>query len=216
MKYLIFSDSHLNDFFDERKFNFLKRIILNSDRVIINGDFWEAYDLKINSFISSKWNKLFKYLKKNNSIYLFGNHDKKTYAEGKASMFSIKQEYKIKIKSGNKIFFIEHGDKITPLWDKYFKRVPRFLNRFLNSLEKTIIAILGMNAIGILYKKFNDNMKKKKSSVLKNNEYLVCGHTHWMEFDEKNHYINLGFIKHGIGQYVTIENGKVEFHNEKY
>ena len=65
MKYLIFSDSHLNDFFDERKFNFLKRIILNSDRVIINGDFWEAYDLKINSFISSKWNKLFKYLKKN-------------------------------------------------------------------------------------------------------------------------------------------------------
>jgi len=79
MKILVISDLHLTTRFDEKKCEFLEKLINRADKVIINGDFWEAYDLKINSFISSKWNKLFKYLKKNNSIYLFGNHDKKTY-----------------------------------------------------------------------------------------------------------------------------------------
>jgi predicted phosphodiesterase len=216
MKYLIFSDTHLGSLFDEKKFKFLKKIISESDKIIINGDFWEAYDVSFNKFISSKWNGLFKILKNKNAVYLYGNHDKKEYGNIKSNDFSIKQSYKLQIVSKEKTFYIEHGDKIVPLWDRFFEKMPKFINYFLNKLEKSIIFLFGINAIGILYKRFNEKMKNRKSKLLKHNEFLICGHTHWQEFDKSNHYINNGFVKHGIGQYVTIENGNVELHNEKY
>jgi predicted phosphodiesterase len=216
MKYTIFSDTHLSKYFDEKKYNFLKKIISNSETIIINGDFWEAYNFKFDEFILSSWKKLFKDLKNKKTIYLFGNHDKKIYANNKLSEFSVRQFQNIKIISGSKTFYIEHGDKITPLWDKFFRRMPKFINIFLNNLEKMIVFLFGINVLKILYKRFNEDMKNKKSRILKDNEYLVCGHTHFMEIDKKNHYINGGFIKHGIGQYLTITDGKVELHNEKY
>jgi|SRR3990167_7210071 len=216
MKYLIFSDSHLSNIFDERKYNFLKLVVDKADMVIINGDFWEGYDFKIGDFIDSKWSGLFNLLKDKKTIYLYGNHDKKEYSNKKIGLFSVRQQRKLKLISGNKIFFIEHGDRITPLWDKYFKRMPRIINKFLYYLEKSGVLLLGIKGLGILYRRFNDNMKKKVSISLKKNEYLVCGHSHYMEIDEKNHFINSGMIKHGIGQYITIENGKVELHNERY
>lgn len=216
MKYLIFSDSHLSDVFDEKKFKFLKKIINSCDKVIINGDFWEGYDFSFDDFIKSKWNKLFKLLKSKNSIYLYGNHDKKVYSNNKNKEFSIKQLQKYTLKSGGKSFYIEHGDRIVPLWDKYFKRMPRFINKILYFIEKAAFLFLGTNGVGILYKKFNDDMKNRVSKKLNKNELLVCGHSHFMEIDEKNHFINSGIIKHGIGQYITIEDGKITLHNETY
>ena len=216
MKYLIFSDSHLSDTFDINKFNFLKNIISISDRVIINGDFWEGYDFTIEEFINSKWNKLFKLLIAKKAIYLFGNHDKKEYSNNKVKEFSVRQLQKLTIKSENKTFYLEHGDKIVPLWDKYFKRMPRIINKILYYLERNAFLLLGIKGVGILYKKFNEKMIKKVAKKLKKNEFLVCGHSHFMEFDEKNHFINSGIIKHGIGQYIIIDNGKIELHNERY
>ena len=216
MKYLIFSDSLLSDTFDINKFNFLKNIISISDRVIINGDFWEGYDFTIEEFINSKWNKLFKLLIAKKAIYLFGNHDKKEYSNNKVKEFSVRQLQKLTIKSENKTFYLEHGDKIVPLWDKYFKRMPRIINKILYYLERNAFLLLGIKGVGILYKKFNEKMIKKVAKKLKKNEFLVCGHSHFMEFDEKNHFINSGIIKHGIGQYITIEDGEIEMHNEKY
>ena len=216
MKYLIFSDSHLSDAYDEKKFKFLKKIINSCDKVVINGDFWEGYDFSIDAFIKSKWNKLFKLLKSKNTIYLYGNHDKKVYSNNKIREFSIKQLQKYTLKSGGKTFCLEHGDRIVPLWDKYFKRMPRFINKFLYYVEKTAFLVLGTDGVGILYKKFNEDMKNRISKKLNKNEFLVCGHSHFMELDEKNHFINSGFIKHGFGQYITIDDGKVELYNEKY
>ncbi|MFH1827221.1 MAG: metallophosphoesterase family protein [bacterium] len=216
MRYLIFSDSHLSNSFNRNKLNFLKKIVKSADKIIINGDFWEGYNFNINDFTKSKWSNLFKLLKSKNAIYLLGNHDKLEYSNKKTGLFSIKQQQSFKLKSGNKTFYIEHGDKITPLWDRYFKRMPNFINKFLYYLEKAGIYTIGIKGVGILYKRFNTNMKKKVSVNLKKNEYLICGHSHYMEIDEKNHFINSGFIKHGLGQYITIENGKVKLHNEKY
>src|SRR3990172_1424130 len=65
MKILVFSDSHLTDKFEEKKFYFLKKIIRQSDFVIINGDFWDGYLTTFNRFISSNWSKLFPLLKLN-------------------------------------------------------------------------------------------------------------------------------------------------------
>jgi len=216
MKYLIFSDSHLSDTFNNNKFKFLKNIINNSDRVIINGDFWEGYDFTIEEFINSKWNKLFKLLIAKKTIYLFGNHDKKEYANNKVKEFSVKQLQKLTIKSGYKTFYLEHGDRIVPEWDKYFKRMPHFINKTLYYIEKTLVTLFEMRLVGILYKRFNEKMIDKVAKKLKNNEFLVCGHSHFMEFNEKNHFINSGIIKHGIGQYITIKDGEIEMHNKRY
>ncbi|MDP4039939.1 MAG: metallophosphoesterase family protein [Candidatus Pacearchaeota archaeon] len=216
MKYLFFSDSHLSNTFDNKKFKFLKNIINNSDRVIINGDFWEGYDFTIEEFINSKWKNLFKLLIAKKTIYLYGNHDKKEYSNKKVKEFSVKQLQKLTIKSGDKTFYLEHGDRIVPLWDKYFKRMPRIINKFLYYLERYAFSLLGIKGVGILYKRFNEKMIEKLAKKLKNNEFLVCGHSHFMEFDEKNHFINSGIIKHGIGQYITIDEGEIELHNERY
>jgi len=216
MKYIIFSDSHLSESFDNKKFIFLKRIIKSADKIIINGDFWEAYEFSIDDFTKSKWSDIFNLLKSKNAIYLYGNHDKKEYANKEINKFSVKQNKRLVLKSGNKTFYIEHGDRITPLWDRYFKRMPRYINKFLYYLEKLALYALGLKGIGILYRRFNDDMKNKVSRHLKTNEYLVCGHSHYMEIDEKNHFINTGFVKHGIGQYITIEDGEVTLHNDRY
>lgn len=216
MRYLIFSDSHLSDRFEQKKFNFLRRIIKSSDKVIINGDFWEGYDLKIEDFVNTKWSGLFKLLKEKNAVYLYGNHDKKEYSNSNVALFSKIQKTKFTLQSGKYTFYIEHGDRITPLWDKYFKRMPKLLNKSLYYLEKFVVLFFGIEALGLLYKKFNKDMINKVSRKLKNNQYLICGHSHFMEYDEKNHFINTGFVKHGFGQYVTIDNGKIELHNESY
>ncbi len=216
MKYLIFSDSHLSDSFDEKKFKFLEKIISSVDMIVINGDFWEGYDFEIDDFIKSKWNKLFKLLKSKKTIYLYGNHDKKEYSNNKIKEFSINQQQKYILNSGGKTFYIEHGDRIVPLWDKYFKRMPRFINKFLYYVEKAAFLILGTNGVGILYKRFNVDMKNRVAKKLKKNEFLVCGHSHFMEIDEKNNFINSGIVKHGFGQYLIIDDGKITLHNESY
>ena len=72
MKTLVLSDTHLTDRFDERKFNFLRAIILPSDQVIINGDFWDSWFTDFDGFVSSKWSGLFLLLLKKNTIYLNG------------------------------------------------------------------------------------------------------------------------------------------------
>ena len=138
------------------------------------------------------------------------------YSNTKIKDFSIKQIQKLTIKSGNKTFYLEHGDRIVPEWDKYFKRMPRFINKTLYYVEKTLVTLFEMRLVGILYKRFNEKMIEKVAKKLKKNEFLVCGHSHFMEFDEKNHFINSGIIKHGIGQYITIDDGNIKLHSERY
>jgi len=59
MNILVFSDTHLYLPFDQKKFNFLKKIISESGQVIINGDFFDGYMNKFDEFCKSSWNKLF-------------------------------------------------------------------------------------------------------------------------------------------------------------
>ncbi|KKP50689.1 MAG: hypothetical protein UR42_C0024G0015, partial [Candidatus Roizmanbacteria bacterium GW2011_GWA2_33_33] len=50
MNILVFSDTHLYLPFDGKKFNFLKKIISDSDQVIINGDFFDDYMISFDEF----------------------------------------------------------------------------------------------------------------------------------------------------------------------
>ncbi len=216
MKILVFSDSHLSRHFDKKKFRFLKRIISSVDRCIINGDFWEGYGWAFDEFIRSPWKKLFPLLKKKKTIYVFGNHDKKTFSDRRVSLFSIKQTGRYKLRLGTKTFYFEHGDRIVPFYDKIFDRMPHLIAALFERLEELSVKLTGMKAIQVVYGHFNEKIKKEVASRLKKNEYLVCGHISVAQMDLQNHYINSGWIKHGIGQYVMIEDGEPTLHEERY
>ncbi len=216
MRYLIFSDSHLSKKFDQKKFNFLQKIISSADRVIINGDFWEGYNCTFSQFISSPWNKLFPLLKNKKAVYLYGNHDKRIYANKNTSLFSDIQTMKYELKSGDKTFYIEHGDRLMPLLDAYLRRYPIYLNNFMDRLESLMFRIFGKIHLYLLFRLLNQRIKQLIRGKYRDNEYLVCGHTNFAEIDLKRNFINSGFIKHGIGQYLMIEDGKVSAYEELY
>lgn len=71
MRVLVFSDTHLTKAFDDKKCEFLKKIISDSDQVIINGDFWDGYIISFDEFLKPEWACLFPPLKaKKNFLYL--------------------------------------------------------------------------------------------------------------------------------------------------
>lgn len=216
MRYLVFSDSHLSNKFEQNKFNFLKKITSSADRVIINGDFWEGYNCTFNQFINSSWKKLFPLLKKKKTVYLYGNHDKKKFSNKNTLLFSDIQTMKYKLQSGDKTFYIEHGDRLMPLLDAPFQKYPVYLNNFMDAVEGLMFRIFGKIHLFIFCRLLNKKIKKLIFGKFTNNEYLVCGHTNFAEIDLKNNFINSGFIKHGIGQYLIIEDGKISLHEERY
>ena len=99
MNILVFSDTHLYLPFDGKKFNFLKKIISDSDQVIINGDFFDDYMISFDEFIKSPWNQLFPLLKKKKAIYIFGNHDQEKFSDKRLNLFSDVQvtSYKLQV-----------------------------------------------------------------------------------------------------------------------
>src|SRR3989339_1338248 len=121
MNILIFSDTHLYLPFDEKKYNFLKKIIEKSDQVIINGDFFDNYMISFDEFVNSSWNRLFPLLKSKKTIYIYGNHDKRSFSDKRVELFSDIQAERYKIKTSNKTFIFEHGQKTRATPDTMFK-----------------------------------------------------------------------------------------------
>lgn len=211
MKILVFSDSHLTDKFEEDKFNFLMKIIQQSDMVIINGDFWDGQQTTFSKFISSHWSKLFPLLKSKKAVYLFGNHDLPAYNDKNVNLFSNLQSNAYRMKINGKNFIFEHGNRILPLIDEV---LPRWLCKYT-----TIIAgffLVNIPSLQFILRRAGQTMKRKIKKEVKKNEIFVCGHSHWADFDLKNHYINTGYIENGIAKYLLIDNGRLIPKMERY
>lgn len=219
MRTLVFSDTHLSVHFDEKKFNFLRNIISNADRVIINGDFWDGYFTSFKEFSNSPWNQLFPLLRKKQAIYIFGNHDRKKFADDEINKFSTKQTDAYSLTSGDKTFVFEHGNRILPLENTDGVTIvsgkPKLLTTVMEHIEKMIVKTTGAYyQIGL--RNLNKIIKDRIKLELKKGEYFVCGHTHCAEVDHENRFINSGMIKHGLGQYLLIENGAIFAKQENY
>ncbi|MGA2911434.1 MAG: metallophosphoesterase family protein [Candidatus Levyibacteriota bacterium] len=224
MKIIIFSDTHLTTDFEEDRFRFLKHIISQADKVIINGDFWEGWQITFSEFIESPWNKLFPFLKGKETIYLYGNHDKKEYCDKRVFLFSSHQATHYKFKIGNQSFFVEHGDRINFAYKKlfykqFFKSIshyPFFVKRAA-LLEKIIVKsglkrLLDRNGRLLTFE-----IIKQRDHEKGNSEIYICGHTHLGFYDKKHQFLNDGFIRHGVGQYVEInEKGEVFLRDMNY
>lgn len=221
MKILVFSDSHLDLPFDEKKCNFLKNLIQKADRVVINGDFWEGFMISFDQFVNSPWKSLFPLLKSKKTVYIYGNHDEATLSDERIQLFSDIQSTKYSLKLDGKTLTFEHGDSYAPieftLIDRISESFSRQVNYWLDQLEKGLIRSgahkLFMTVAG---KPLNTKIKKIVKDRLADNELLICGHTHCKEIDTHNKFINTGFIKHGLAQYMLIENNKFNFREEWY
>jgi predicted phosphodiesterase len=217
MKTLIISDVHLNHVFDEKKYLYLENLISSVDQVILNGDFWDAYRTTFDAFISSSWKGLFPQLLKKNTIYLYGNHDRKTFSDERVSLFSIEQKDSHRITGNNKeIYHIEHGHLLQKSIDITFplsRKTLFYINNCMQRIEY-ILTILG-SPHNILLKKENAKIKKKLQN--KNFPYwYICGHTHFAELDEENKFANSGYIQHRKSSFLLIDQSGITLKTERY
>lgn len=215
MTILVFSDTHLTNRFNKKKFLFLSRIINKADKVIINGDFWDGHLTTFDHFITSKWIYLFKLLKKKKAIYIYGNHDRKEYSDHRVSSFSAIQASSYSLKFNNHRYYFEHGNAFLPSIDKK-------LRIFSSSLIKILVFIENCFELPIQYLNIwfggligNKRIKKKRNGETKNG-FIVCGHTHYAEIDHKNKFLNTGFVKFGKASYLLIDNNGVRLQKESY
>ncbi|MBT3249432.1 MAG: hypothetical protein HN846_03095 [Candidatus Pacebacteria bacterium] len=216
-KLAIFSDTHLSDQFDVVQFEFIKGVVESVDRVIINGDFWDHYESTFNQFVNSEWRKLFPLLKKKKTIYIYGNHDFSKFSDERVNLFSDQQADECVVKAGQYLLQVKHGHQIASSGDVMFPWL--FGNRLMLGLGSKLQAI-GVNFLGIPFLRvvfwFWIVQFKKYSQQLEENEILVCGHAHLAELNLKRNYINSGVIRWGLGQYLLVDNGRLEVVKSRY
>jgi len=219
MKTLIFSDTHLTHNFEPKKYTLLKKIISSADKVIINGDFWDGLSTTFDKFVKSDWKALFPLLKQKQTVYIYGNHDCCHMSDARVNLFSIKQTEEYYAYTNPKKLIIRHGHQHTPSIQNYFKNkhVLKTLNDMHDSAEKAIIKIFGRSIFRYgLYRSFTFSIHRYARRHIKPGEVLVCGHSHNAVFKPEKKYINSGLIRHGLAQYLIIENKKIKLFEERY
>ncbi|OGG20393.1 hypothetical protein A3D03_06120 [Candidatus Gottesmanbacteria bacterium RIFCSPHIGHO2_02_FULL_40_13] len=215
MHIIIISDLHLTRRFDKRKFYFLKKIIEQSDQVIINGDLWDYYFLSFSQFIQSRWSQLFPLLKEKKAIYLYGNHDQEKWCDYRVNEFSIKQCDRFIIKVKNCVLRIEHGNRIAKAPDDKYPWITEFRSTMATVIllsRKFLLSKLGKERL----KKFNIIMISWWKNNRKSNQWLVCGHSHVKEYNSSQRFINTGYVGYGIGQYLKIDDNGFQLVEDRY
>ena len=211
-KILILSDVHLTGRFNVAKFNFLASLIKKANVVILNGDFLDTYVTTLAS-INNAWSDLFSLLKQKKTYYIFGNHDAKQ-RNADYQLFSLDQAESFEFQSGNQIYHIEHGHRLAPYLDTK-ATLPTPLLKVASYYDVTMTRLFGERFLRI-YQPDNERMKQWQKIHLPKEIFLICGHSHFAELSLEQKYANSGLINAGIGQYLTIEEGKVQLFKEKY
>ncbi|MFH1188842.1 MAG: metallophosphoesterase [bacterium] len=216
MKTLIVSDVHLYHVFDEKKFLFLKKLFSSVDTIILNGDFWDGYRTTFDAFISSPWKSLFPLLKKKKTIYLYGNHDQKYFANKRVSLFSHEQKESHLITVNQQTYHIEHGHLLYKTIDIIYSlsRTALYIINNVSQRGENVLTKIG-SPHNIIIKKGNEKIKK----ILREKQFphwYICGHTHYTEVDKKNKFANSGFIQFGKASYLIIDSSGLSLHTKKY
>lgn len=225
---IILSDLHIGDNIHEKRLKAFLEIIETFDRVILNGDFLD--DLwPYKKTIKSEWAQLFELLKTKEVIYLFGNHDRDTTDLREATAYFIDtyaDTYKLAVT--DKELVIMHGHTIYPrpdgiIYEKKATRFGKFIQKIVRILWYTMypfvltirffieknpgtLAKIQRNVVKVQ----NDRMKIYAKENLKDNQILVCGHSHLAEFSPELQFINEGANSYERVEYLSIRDGKME------
>ena len=221
MKTLVISDIHLGRKFDQKKLDFLYSLFSLYDEIVLNGDFWCYYSFDFKNFLDSKWNELFPLLKKKNTIYIYGNHDRQSWCNEGVDLFSKEQFTSYTIKLGEREFFIEHGDShLSRLCagNKHFVEFMRKVNPVIFEImdRATLNTYPFLNNTIPLF--LNKLLKKYAAkNICKNpNTYYINGHTHYAEVDKKIGYINTGYVGNRLAQYLELGVNHSELFSVQY
>lgn len=221
MHILVISDTHLCANFEYSKYLLLEKLIQQADRVILNGDFWEGYAVYFDQFMNSPWKTLFPLLKRKRAIYIYGNHDKKSFCDIRVDDFSDQNLLRYELNLGERHLIFEHGNRVAfKIDDKlHIVRPNTLVFRLLDFFQKVFIQILGLKGFWLLFGHLNQEAKDAMKEELKNDPsgVYVFGHTHCQEIDLQAKIANSGIFKYGFAQYLTIdEKGEITAHSERY
>lgn len=206
MRYLIFSDTHLSADFDQKLFDYLHRIIVNADKVIIAGDFWDGYLTSAEEFVASPWSQLFPLLLERKTFYIWGNSDTADYNQGLWTNFAVASGSEFRFNSLDKEFIVQHGH----LQSKSNReKLPRFTerSRLIGKLKMLIELIdtklFAHKLLHIL--RYKSRRQIKASVQPQPNQIFVFGHAHVAEDDRDNGFMLLDSNHYGHGSYLLID-----------
>ncbi len=220
VSHLVISDLHLDRSFDAPRFRRLRELIDQHDHVIICGDLWEGYSITFDEFLQSQWNTLFPLLKERDTVYIYGNHDRKVKSDDRIYTFCTQATTLYKTTIGQTHFIFEHGDRLSPKIDAVLHiDKPHPIYFALSELvQLACVKLLGVRGFWILYAGQNEKIKKASAQEYSHlgNYMYVCGHTDCAEVDVPRHFANSGFSKYGYIQYLVIDDaGSVTLHMER-
>lgn len=214
---IILSDLHLTEKFDKSKFELLKKVILNSERVIINGDFFDGYLTTFDKFMNSSWRHLFPLLKSKQTIYIHGNHDHRRYTDERVNEFSSYYGHEYIFSYNNKTYIVRHGHEIKSFHDG---NLPRYILSFMTLLNHLILELVVRNKGVYGYKWVfwdkNKLFKEWAKNNLREGEVFISSHTHYPEIDLDSKVMNTGYGMHGYLTYLRLFSGKVDLVIKEY
>jgi len=218
MRTIVVSDLHLTSRFNYKKYLYLEKLFSSADRIILNGDIWDGYLVNFDQFVRSDWKKLFPLLKAKETIYLYGNHDKKQLSDENVTLFSNIQAEKYTISEYKINIHIQHGNKIAPALNERHKWMPA--NRIIFKVVQILFLKIPLKILGKKFfkinKKRNNLMISWREKKLPKNDFLICSHSHLAELNLAKRYANSGFIGHGYSQYIKITGKKMILVDERY
>lgn len=214
-KILIISDTHLKKW-DEKKYQFLKKLFEKFDVIILNGDFGDTDKVGLSNFINSQWNKLFETLKSKQTIYLNGNHDTKKKATHEVFKFcDINAEY-VELKVAGQHYRIEHGHEMSKA-SKFLYELCNYNQFWMRILTFPYVPFWLLQHYLVVKNKRIKPRFVNKNLHSKEREYvLITGHSHMPEINLDVNYANAGFVEYGYASYLTINNGVLSLHEERY
>lgn len=217
MKILLISDVHLTHRLKKRKFEYLKKLISEYEQVIIVGDFWSAYTCTFNRFMNSKWKELFPLLKSRNTVYIYGNHDRRRWCDERVYEFCDLALRDYTISAGGVDYHISHGVEylVDSINNEIFMTLHRKLKLYVLSalIDRFFLKRLGYNRYIEIGRRLNEI---QRFEVGDDSRFTILGHTHSPELLKEKKYLNLGFINYGYASYAVISEQGVKLYKDYY
>lgn len=213
---IIISDIHLGSSVCESKrlYNFLELVYTQSNRLIINGDFFDNLDFrrlkKSHWKILSLLRRMSKYL---DIVWIRGNHDGDAELISHLIGLDFKDEYIFS--SSDKNILCLHGDKFDDFIYKYpnTSKIADTIYRIIQRFDKRFLPKFLKQRSKIYLRCAEHMMGSSRNYALSKDCDIVClGHTHHATID-KDHaivYANSGCWTESSCSYLTVKNGTVE------
>ena len=217
MQYLLISDTHLAaGNYDPKFCDRLLKLIEEYPRVIIMGDFFDAYLSTFDAFLRSGWKRLFPALLKKKAIYIYGNHDRPEFMNELTTEFSVEQTYRKVLEVEDVLITLQHGHLYAPDFDGKFPWFSYYLSWLYPRYHRHASEQTWLNRLFL--KAYNDNKNKllhadmkraitrfkEKNKDMRDN-WQITGHSHIQEVDYKLRYINIGATLSKSLEYVVID-----------